>query len=193
MSAPIELRARRTEDGLVELLAPRPGIYRDGPERGHLVAGGMPAGTLVVLGRRHPLVAPPGVSGRVVLRADTERALVPVGFDEVLLRLDPSGVAGETLQAEEATRGDEGLVIRAPMGGRFYMRPSPDKPAFVDVGTAVETGATLGLLEVMKTFHRLHYRGEGLPARAVVRACLVNDGDDVERGQPVFRFEISPE
>ncbi|NLY94736.1 MAG: biotin carboxyl carrier domain-containing protein [Myxococcales bacterium] len=75
------------------------------------------------------------------------------------------------------------------MGGRFYMRPSPDKPVFVEIGSVVETGATLGLLEVMKTFHRLHYRGEGLPARAVVRECLVGDGDDVERGQPVFRVE----
>jgi acetyl-CoA carboxylase biotin carboxyl carrier protein len=189
MSAPIELSARRTEDGLIELLAPRPGVYRDGPGKGHLVAGGMPAGTLVVLGRLHALVAPAGVSGRVVVRADAERALSPVSYGDVLLRLDPSGLAGAEVEAKAEARADEGLVIRAPMGGRFYMRPSPDKPAFVELGSAVETGATLGLLEVMKTFHRLHFRGEGLPPRAIVRACLVEDGDDVERGQPVFRFE----
>jgi acetyl-CoA carboxylase biotin carboxyl carrier protein len=192
MIATLELAARRTEDGLVEILAPRPGVYRDGPARGHLVSSGMPAGTLVVLGRLHPLVAPAGVSGRVVLRADAERALAPVGYGDVLLRLDPSGVADETAAAVTETRAHEGLVLRAPMGGRFYARPSPDKPVFAEVGAVVETGATLGLLEVMKTFHRLQYRGEGLPPRAVVRERLVADGDDVERGQPVFRFELSP-
>lgn len=192
MSA-IELTVRRTGDGSIELLAPRPGVFRDGSAEGHLVAGGMVVGALVVLGRIHPLVAPAGVSGRVVFRADAERALSPVGYGQVVLRLDPSGVAGQEAEAQTRARADEGLVLRAPMGGRFYMRPSPDKPAFAELGSVVETGATLGLLEVMKTFHRLHYRGEGLPPRAVVRECLVKDGDDVERGQPIFRFELSQE
>lgn len=188
MSA-LEFAVRRAEDGIVELLSPRPGVVRDLPKEGHLLASGMGGGTLVVLGRRLELRVPSGVSGRVVSAVDRERALVPVSFGEVVLRVDPSGVTGAVQEGRAERAAEEGLVIRAPMGGRFYMRPSPDKPVFVEIGSVVETGATLGLLEVMKTFHRLHYRGEGLPARAVVRECLVGDGDDVERGQPVFRVE----
>ena len=85
--------------------------------------------------------------------------------------------------------GKQGRIAKAIRSVVKAATEKGGKPVFVEIGSVVETGATLGLLEVMKTFHRLHYRGEGLPARAVVRECLVGDGDDVERGQPVFRVE----
>src|SRR6185503_629009 len=71
-----------------------------------------------------------------------------------------------------------GLVFRAPTSGRFYGRSSPDKPAFVEPGTQLAHGATICLLEVMKTFHRVTYGGAGLPDTARVSRVLVRDGDD---------------
>jgi acetyl-CoA carboxylase biotin carboxyl carrier protein len=72
------------------------------------------------------------------------------------------------------------------MSGRFYGRPSPTEPAFVTAGDSVKQGQTIGLLEVMKTFNRLVYQGETLPAEAVVERIVPEDGADVVRGEPVL-------
>ena len=48
------------------------------------------------------------------------------------------------------------------------------------------TGQTIGLLEVMKTFNRLVYQGDGLPARALVEKIVPGDGDDVARGDVIL-------
>ncbi|GAA1777308.1 MULTISPECIES: acetyl-CoA carboxylase [Leucobacter] len=42
--------------------------------------------------------------------------------------------------------------IIAPIPGIFYRRPAPDKPAFVEIGDAVEAGQTIGVIEIMKQF-----------------------------------------
>ncbi|RMH42590.1 MAG: biotin carboxyl carrier domain-containing protein [Deltaproteobacteria bacterium] len=81
------------------------------------------------------------------------------------------------------------MVVRAPTSGRLYRKPGPDRPPFVEVGSVVEPGATLCLLEVMKTFHRVAYGGDGLPARARVVAFLVDDEADVDAGDPIVQVE----
>ncbi|MEO0323090.1 MAG: biotin/lipoyl-containing protein, partial [Myxococcota bacterium] len=83
----------------------------------------------------------------------------------------------------------EGLVFRAPLAGRFYARPTPDEPPFVAAGQEIATGATVCLLEVMKTFHRVSYGGLGLPERATVARVLVSDGDDLDEGTPILALE----
>ena len=78
---------------------------------------------------------------------------------------------------------------RSPLSGRFYARPSPDRPDFVKPGDEITTGQSVALLEVMKTFNRLAYGGPGLPDRARVRAVLVRDEADVEAGTPILELE----
>jgi acetyl-CoA carboxylase biotin carboxyl carrier protein len=80
-------------------------------------------------------------------------------------------------------------VFRAPTSGRFYGRSAPDKPPFVEPGTQLVHGATICLLEVMKTFHRVTYGGSGLPDTARVSSVLVRDGDDVNAGDPLLALE----
>jgi acetyl-CoA carboxylase biotin carboxyl carrier protein len=75
------------------------------------------------------------------------------------------------------------------LSGRYYARPSPDKPMFVQPGSEVGPGQTVALLEVMKTFNRLTYGGAGLPERARVKALLVRDEDDVDAGTPILELE----
>ena len=53
---------------------------------------------------------------------------------------------------EETDAGASGPVVLAPQSGRFYHRPSPGEPAFVEVGGELSPGAPIGLIEVMKTF-----------------------------------------
>jgi acetyl-CoA carboxylase biotin carboxyl carrier protein len=82
---------------------------------------------------------------------------------------------------------DESLVaVTAPMVGTFYAAPAPTEPPFVEQGTRVEAGATLGLIEVMKVFTAIKAEIGG-----VIEAILVADAQFVEYGQPLFR--IRPE
>lgn len=73
-------------------------------------------------------------------------------------------------------------LIAAPMAGIVYLRPSPTKPDFTSVGSRVSEGDTLAVIEAMKLFNPL----EAEFACEIVE-ILVADGEDVERGTPIYR------
>ena len=75
------------------------------------------------------------------------------------------------------------LVVPAPMVGVFYRSPEPGAPPFVEVGSRVEEGATLGLVEVMKMFNSVT-----APIGGEVVEVLAGSNDFVEYGQPLFRL-----
>jgi biotin carboxyl carrier protein len=103
----------------------------------------------------------------------------------------PAEVRATTATAPSAI-ADGATVVRAPMSGRFYARPTPADPPFVSVGDVLSLQKTVGLLEVMKTFHRIHYGGTGLPERARVVRILANDGDDLRTGDAIVEVEDAP-
>lgn len=174
---------------LVELLGPAPGLFRAALHVGDVVRPGAVLGALEVLGQVIELVAPQ-VAGAVVAIADPRRARTPVGHHTVLVTLDPRATASAAAgQASEVSSQIAGLVFRAPTSGRFYGRAAPDKPVFVSVGDELAPGATVCLLEVMKTFHRVTYGGADLPERARVRELLVADGADVTAGDPLLALD----
>jgi acetyl-CoA carboxylase biotin carboxyl carrier protein len=75
-----------------------------------------------------------------------------------------------------------GLVaITAPMVGKFYASASPADPPYVQQGSAVAAGATVGLIEVMKVFTSVKAETAG-----VIEQILVPSGDYVEFGQTLF-------
>jgi acetyl-CoA carboxylase biotin carboxyl carrier protein len=77
---------------------------------------------------------------------------------------------------------DHGLVpVTAPMVGKFYAAASPSDPPYVEVGTKVAAGATVGLIEVMKVFASIKTETAG-----VIERILVSNGEFVEFGQPLF-------
>lgn len=182
--------SRPTADAL-ELVAPMPGIWREAPGSGDPIAPGGRVGVLEVLGVLHELHVPADVEGIV----DTDAPRLgerPVAYGEVLLRLvAPALTAGAKMATARmpAAASTNKLVFRSPLSGRYYARPSPDKPAFVQPGAEVGPGQTVALLEVMKTFNRLTYGGAGLPERARVVAVLVRDEDDVDAGTPILELE----
>jgi acetyl-CoA carboxylase biotin carboxyl carrier protein len=184
--------------GLIELRAPAPGVFVPSIVQGDLVTAGSPIGELVVLGRAIGLIAPRRAAGAggtaaaglvVRLAATGSRA---VGYGDVLVALDPS-LSRSADPSSEATAATApavgGLVFRAPTSGRFYGRSAPDKPPFVTAGAQLTHGATICLLEVMKTFHRVTYGSAGLPDTARIRSVLVADGDDVNAGDPLLALE----
>lgn len=175
-----------------ELRAPAPGWWRPLVAAEHLVAPGDVIGELDMLGTIVHVRAP-RVHGLAKLPAAAV-ARRAVGYGDVLMRIAPleshATAPGVGDDAKAAARVAEGLVFRAPSSGRFYVRPSPDKPAFVDVGSEVSVGTTVCLLEVMKTFHRVTYGGADVPARARVTAVLVADGADVNAGDALIALEV---
>jgi acetyl-CoA carboxylase biotin carboxyl carrier protein len=170
------------------------GLWRDAPPPGSLVVPGGNLGELEILGVLHRLRAPEGAVGVVLERPGPRLARQPVAYDDVLVRLDPAAsptaAAGRTAAVGEAGGAEAGGVsFTSPLSGRFYARPAPGQPAFVKPGDIVEAGRTVALLEVMKTFNRIAYGGEGMPARAKVLAVVPMDESDVEEGDVLLKVE----
>ncbi|HYQ55180.1 MAG TPA: biotin/lipoyl-containing protein [Pseudomonas sp.] len=75
-------------------------------------------------------------------------------------------------------------TIDAGLTGVFYLAPSPDEPAFVDVGAVIQEGQQVGIIEAMKMLNVLESECGG----RVVR-ILVEDGASVEAGTPLFELQ----
>jgi acetyl-CoA carboxylase biotin carboxyl carrier protein len=186
------LKVRATGDGKMALVSPTVGVWRGGPPVGNFVSPDSTVGILDVLGKPHVLRAPDEAQGQVVATAAGIATQTAVEFGEELLVLDPSATTGPLSAAPPGSiHGGEqhGAVLVAPSSGRFYARPAPDEEPFVKQGDIVEQGQTVGLLEVMKTFHRIGYGGDGVPIRGRILKALVQGGDDVDAGQPLFEIE----
>ncbi len=92
----------------------------------------------------------------------------------------PSAATAAPAPAEPPA-GQEGHVVKAPMVGTFYRTPSPDAKAFVEVGQTVKEGQTICIIEAMKLMNEIETDAAG-----VVKAILVENGQPVEYGQPLF-------
>lgn len=171
-----------------QILSPGVGRLRDLPEVGALLGEGAIVGRIIVLGRIHKVTLPPGISGVVQDRARRDHEF-GVGYGELLFEIAPIDATGASVSgADESAAGSGGLVQRAASDGVFYRRPSPDAPFFVEAGSRVERGQPIGLLEVMKTFSQVLYGGDDLPDSATVDEVLVDDGTEIEAGQPILRL-----
>ncbi|MFZ5558931.1 MAG: acetyl-CoA carboxylase biotin carboxyl carrier protein [Pseudomonadota bacterium] len=77
-----------------------------------------------------------------------------------------------------------GHVLKSPMVGTFYRAPSPGAKPFVDVGSQVKEGDPLCIIEAMKLMNEIEADKAG-----VVKAILVENGQPVEFGEPLFVIE----
>lgn len=93
----------------------------------------------------------------------------------------PSEAAAEV---EEGREEIEGHVIRSPIVGTFYRRPSPDEDPYVEVGDQVNEGDTVCIVEAMKVMNEVRADRAG-----IVKAILVEDASPVEYGQPLIVLE----
>jgi acetyl-CoA carboxylase biotin carboxyl carrier protein len=94
----------------------------------------------------------------------------------------PQPPAPQPAAKAEAATIEDGLVpVTAPMVGKFYAAASPSDPPYVEKGTKVAAGATVGLIEVMKVFASIKTETAG-----VIERILVSNGQFVEFGQPLF-------
>lgn len=93
----------------------------------------------------------------------------------------PLAAAAPAATAPAAPAAPEGHVVKSPMVGSFYRSPSPGAKAFVDIGQTVSVGETLCIIEAMKLLNEIESDHSG-----VIKAILVESGQAVEFGQPLF-------
>ena len=91
-------------------------------------------------------------------------------------------VAAAPVAAAAPSKADH--TVTAPMVGTFYSAASPGAKAFVDIGSEVNVGDTLCIIEAMKMMNQIESDKAGR-----VTAVLVKNGDPVEFGQPLFIIE----
>lgn len=90
----------------------------------------------------------------------------------------------QVISAQVTSTVSAGTQVRAPMVGSFYRRPGPDQSEFVDVGTRVEAGDPLCLIEVMKLYTTI-----SAPIAGTVKQIAVEDAQLVEFDQLLFVIE----
>ncbi len=95
----------------------------------------------------------------------------------------PAPLAAPATAAPAAAESDlpEGQIVKAPMVGTFYRAASPGAEPFIEVGATVKEGQTLCIIEAMKLLNEIESDCAG-----VVKAILVENGQPVEYGEPLF-------
>lgn len=93
----------------------------------------------------------------------------------------PVAVAAPAAAAVEPPAAPSGHVVKSPMVGTFYRSPNPESKAFVEIGQTVKAGDTLCIIEAMKLLNEIEADVAG-----TVREILVDNGQAVEYGQPLF-------
>ncbi|WP_026776020.1 acetyl-CoA carboxylase biotin carboxyl carrier protein [Polaribacter sp. Hel_I_88] len=78
------------------------------------------------------------------------------------------------------------ITVKSPIIGTFYRKPSPDKPSFVEVGSDINVGDTVCVIEAMKLFNEIESEVSG----KIVKV-LVDDSSPVEFDQPLFLVDPS--
>ena len=92
--------------------------------------------------------------------------------------------APAALPAAAAAAAKTDYTVTAPMVGTFYSAASPGAKSFVDIGSEVNVGDTLCIIEAMKMMNQIESDKAGR-----VTAVLAKNGEPVEFGQPLFIIE----
>jgi len=123
---------------------------------------------------------------RIRLRRGPETVTVATSPAIHTTSAGPAGGHAAPAAKETVAAADEGkfLLIRSPMVGTFYSAANPESPSFVKVGDQVGPETTVCIVEAMKVFNEIPAECSGR-----IVAMLVQNGDPVEFGQPLFRVE----
>ncbi len=108
-------------------------------------------------------------------------APAPQGMAVPVTAAPVTEAAGITAEADVAPTEPEGHVLKSPMVGTFYRSSGPGAKPFIEIGQAVKSGETVCIIEAMKLLNEIEADIDG-----VIKAILVENGQPVEYGQPLF-------
>ncbi len=132
---------------------------------------------------------------KITIKTTSENATVDNGsyVQHIPVSMPQMQTAAPVAQATEAAvpvaaANDDAkyITVKSPIIGTFYRKPSPDKPAFIEVGATVKTGDVLCVIEAMKLFNEIESEVSG----KIVKV-LVDDSSPVEFDQPLFLVDPS--
>ena len=101
----------------------------------------------------------------------------------------PEGVppaAPTAPSADQLAVGDNQFLVTSPIVGTFYRAPSPESPAYVEVGSTVSKGTVLCIVEAMKIMNEIECEVTGK-----ISTILVENAQPVEYGQPLFIVDLA--
>lgn len=114
-------------------------------------------------------------------------AAAPVAAAPVASTPPAEAAAPAAAAAIETPKDEDHLItVKSPIIGTFYRKPSPDKPTFVEIGSTVNQGDVLCVIEAMKLFNEIESEFSG----KIVK-ILVDDASPVEFDQPLFLIDPS--
>lgn len=113
---------------------------------------------------------------------------LPVSATPQVAAPQATAPAAPAVQASNDDASDDSkyITIKSPIIGTFYRKPSPDKPAFIEVGASVGKGDVVCVIEAMKLFNEIESEVSG----KIVKV-LVDDSSPVEFDQPLFLVDPS--
>lgn len=127
---------------------------------------------------------------KISMKKNTEKEVVVANNMQAQMQSIPTTmptiqVNNENNVVKEEQKCEENYkIIKSPMVGTFYSKPSPDKDAFVKVGDTVKKGQVVCIVEAMKLMNDIESEFYG----EIVEVC-VNDGAVVEYGEPLFKIK----
>jgi len=127
------------------------------------------------------LVAESGISELEVTEGESKVKIVkgaPAGQNQMVMMQAPYATAAP---AAVAAAEPSGHVVKSPMVGTFYRSSAPGAAAFVEIGSSVKQGETVCIIEAMKLLNEIETDAAG-----VIKQILVENGQPVEFGQPLF-------
>lgn len=140
------------------------------------------------------LVAESGVSEVEVERGDFKVSIKKAEEKTTIIQqvaapvthtIEATPIASNHMPAVTSAPAASNLItIKSPMIGTYYKTPSPDKPAFVNVGDEIKVGQVLCIVEAMKLFNEIESEVTG----RIVK-ILVENASPVEYDQPLFLVE----
>jgi acetyl-CoA carboxylase biotin carboxyl carrier protein len=120
---------------------------------------------------------------RNVTAAPTAAPALPTVTASIPVIAPPPSPAAQAASSARAAAAHPGAVL-SPMVGTAFRKPSPEAKVFVEVGSKVEAGDKVLLVEAMKTFNEIV-----APRSGTVTAIFVEDGTPVEYGEPLLVIE----
>ena len=98
--------------------------------------------------------------------------------------ITPTETPAQAMVSKAAAQASSRTGIKSPMVGTFYTAPAPDAPPFVQVGSPVEIGQVICVIEAMKLMNEIKAE-----VRGKIVEISVHNGDPVEFGQTLFILE----
>lgn len=119
---------------------------------------------------------------KIKMEKSNSKQVVVTNAEEQVITEDVNNNNNPEINLKQEIK-EEGNIVKSPMIGTFYMRPSPDSSPFVEVGKEVKKGTVLCIIEAMKLMNEIESEYEGK-----IVEIYVKDGETVDYGKPLFRI-----